>query len=112
MVKILADTQHASLTVHVPRKRLGNRGLGQRVAKDLASSVAHLLKLRSAVSVRHGQDYKDGSRAISCRPQPSIVSRSSRNRPSKKWSPPSISTSFFGSGTDAIRASSFARGPN
>src|SRR5580700_1240730 len=41
----------------MPRKRLGNRGLRQRVAKDLASCVAHLVELRFAVSVRHEQDY-------------------------------------------------------
>src|SRR5271168_3094365 len=84
IVKIFADAQHAALAVHMPGECFGDRSLGQRVAEDLASSVAHFVELRFALGVRHGQDYKDRSRTISCRTQISIASRSSRNRPSKK----------------------------
>ena len=38
--------------------------------------------------------------------------RSSRNRPAKKWSAPSMSTSRFGSGTERTSSSSLAIGPN
>src|SRR5271155_3367748 len=60
MVKIFADAQHTTLTMDVFRKCLGNRGLSQRVAKDLASNVAHFAKLRFGISVRgHRMDYKE-----------------------------------------------------
>ena len=67
-VKIFADAQHSALTMHVPRKCLGDRSLGQRVTKDLARSLAHMAKLRFAfVICGHGKDYKDGLSAIAVR---------------------------------------------
>ncbi len=62
-IVVLADAQHAALAVHVTRKRSCNRGLGQRVAEDLASGVAHCVELRFAIGIKHGQVYKDSSRA-------------------------------------------------
>jgi hypothetical protein len=53
--------------MHVPRKCLGNRGLGQRVTKNVASGIAHLAKLRFAVG-GHGKDYNDQPSVFSVQP--------------------------------------------
>ncbi len=49
IVKVLADAQHPALTIHMPRKCLGNRSLGQRVAKDFPGRITHLLRQLTVV---------------------------------------------------------------
>src|SRR5271165_444700 len=65
MVKIFTNAQYPTLTMHVPLKRLKNRGFGQSVTKDFASRITHSMKLRFGIGVSHGQDYKDRSCTIS-----------------------------------------------
>src|SRR6266852_48551 len=106
---------------------------------NLPGGVTHLAELILALAwgLCHRQDYRRqkavgswSSRLSATRfnslpfePEPhqptrnsltqfSIVSRNSRRRPSKKWSAPSIRTSFFGSAKEFTNCSIFTRGPN
>src|SRR5438445_13236774 len=98
--------------------------------ENLPGGVTHLAELILALGARlgHGEDYRRQFAVLGCPllalaacleaepPQPtrnsltqfSIVSRNSRRRPSKKWSAPSIRTSFFGSTKEFTNSSSFA----
>ena len=126
-----ARSEHASRSLSRSRPPI------ESLAKNRSSGFAHLTKLRFAGGIGHAeviikraavsyraielatrQFYASSrvksnhwSRRVSFT-HASMASRSSRSLPSKKWSAPSITTSFFGCGTEAINASSFARGPN
>src|ERR1039458_235681 len=51
--------------MHVPRKCLGNRRLGERVTKDLASGVAHLAKLAFLVGFFEHSCPSEGAVSVS-----------------------------------------------
>src|SRR6202521_2612181 len=58
IVEILANAQNPALTVHMSGKSRGDRRLGQRVEKNLTGGLADVAKLRFAIVIRHGENYK------------------------------------------------------
>ena len=106
IVEILSDPQHAAMTLDVALKSMIDTGLGESLLKQVPRYYSHL-NLQSWV-VGHWTAFRCKVSVI----HPSIDSRSSLRRPSKKWSAPSMITSFFGSGMELTSFSSAGRGPN
>jgi hypothetical protein len=52
IVKILADAQHSTLTMHMPRKPRCDRSFSQRAKKNLTGGIPHLKKDLSVVHTR------------------------------------------------------------
>jgi hypothetical protein len=55
VVKIFAHAQNSAFAVHMPRKPLGNRSLGQRMKKNPARGISHLTNRRVSVRIAHGE---------------------------------------------------------
>jgi hypothetical protein len=59
MVKIFAEAQYTTFTMHMPRKGFGDRSFRQRVSEDFADGIPHLSKLRFTIGINRGKHHKD-----------------------------------------------------